>query len=104
MVVLLSVISLFNTFKLSFNRRKYDLEVFETNLLFFFLLLFTKHSACSARLKLCCLNLMKYCINNKKGNDDREMNGKQKKFIVRQAGFSFPSHIMQCAKVSNLKN
>lgn len=35
MVVLLSVISLFNTFKLSFNGRKYDLEVFETNLLFF---------------------------------------------------------------------
>lgn len=104
MVVLLSVISLFNTFKLSFNRRKYDLEVFETNLLFFFLLLFTKHSACSARLKLCCLNLMKYCINNKKRKLRQRNEWKAKKFIVRQAGFSFPSHIMRCAKVSNLKN
>lgn len=34
MVILLSVINLLNTFKCSFNRRKYDLEVFEANLLF----------------------------------------------------------------------
>lgn len=62
---------------------------------FLFLLLFTKHYACSARLKLHCLNLIKYCNNNKMENKTEKRNGKQKTSQYSRKAFLF--HLILCS-------